>query len=115
MGELYSIHVDSHDGTTTIRLRGEIDLAADRELRAVVSDSILSRPPPDRLEIDLVETTFLGSTGLNALVLAHHATGFVGAVLHVTSAAPNVMRVLQLSGLRFLNLGPAPRPLISAG
>jgi stage II sporulation protein AA (anti-sigma F factor antagonist) len=116
MSEPYSVRVDSHDGTTTIRLGGEIDLVAGRSVRNAVADSILG-DRPDRLVIDLTDTTFLGSTGVNALVLAHHAAHFVGAVLEVTPGPPNVMWVvLEISGLeRFLNVRPAPQTLMSTG
>jgi anti-anti-sigma factor len=116
MGEPYSIRVDSHDGTTTIRLGGEIDLAAGRTVRTAVADSILG-DRPDRLVIDLTETTFLGSTGVSALVLAHHAAHFVGATLEVTPGPPSVMWVVvEISGLeRFLNVRRAPEPLMPTG
>ena len=115
MGEPYSIRVDSHGGMTTISLGGEIDVAAGRSVRAAVADSILVDPRPDRLVIDLTDTTFMDSTGLNALVLARHAARFVGAVLEVTSGPPTVMRVLEISGLqRFLNVRSPPPSLISA-
>jgi anti-anti-sigma factor len=115
MGESYSIRVDSRDGTTTIRLTGEIDIAAGRDVRAAIADSILG-DPLDRLVIDLTDTTFLDSTGINALVLARHAARFAAAVLEVTAGPPSVMRVLELSGLqRFLNVRPALERLPSAG
>jgi anti-anti-sigma factor len=116
MGQPYSIRVDSKDGTTTIRLGGEIDLVAGRNVRAAVADSILG-DRPDRLVIDLTDTTFLGSAGVNALVLAHHAAHFVGAALEVTPGPPSVMWVvLEISGLeRFLNVSRPPQSLMPTG
>jgi anti-anti-sigma factor len=114
--EPYSIVVDSDDGTTTIRLGGEIDVAAARGVRVAVADSILDNPPPRCLVIDLRDTTFLGSTGINALVLARSAAGFVRATLRVTPGPANVMRVIELCGLQHvLNVRQEPEPLISTG
>ena|SRR5260221_3372101 len=107
MDDPFLVRVDSYDGTTTVRLRGDIDIAAGRVVRAAIADSVLDKTPPSRLVIDLTEATFLGSAGLNALVLARYAAGFVDAVLEVTSGPPNVMRVVELSELeRFLNIRP---------
>jgi anti-anti-sigma factor len=116
MGEAYSVRVDSGHRTTTIHLGGEIDIAAGPDIRAAVADAILDKPSPARLVVDLTDTTFLGSTGLGALVLGHHAARFVGAVLEVASGPPNVMRVIERSGLeRFLNVRRAPEPLVATG
>ena len=97
MAELYSVGVERQDGTTTIRLGGEIDLCAGPAVRSAVADVILGEPPT-RLVFDLADTTFADSTAMNALVLAHHAALMVGASIEVTSN-PVVDRVLEVSGV----------------
>jgi anti-anti-sigma factor len=76
--------VDGHYGTTTIRLGGEIDVAAGPDVRAAVADSILG-DRPHRLVIDLTVTTFTDSTGVNALELARRAAEAVSPVVEVAS------------------------------
>ena len=96
----YSVRVDSQCGTTTIVLGGEIDLAAGPEVRATIADVILAEPQT-RLVIDLTATTFMDSTAVNALMLAHHAAAKVGASFEVRSN-PTVDRVLEVSGVAAL-------------
>lgn len=97
MGEAYSVRVESHDGATTIVLDGEIDLVAGPAVRAAVADAVL-RFPPKRLVIDLTGTTFMDSTGVNALVLARHVARMVGASIEVMPS-PAVARILEVFGL----------------
>ena len=96
----YSVRVERQDGTTTIRLAGEIDLCAGPDVRTAVADVILGEPPA-RLVFDLTDTTFADSTAANALVLAHHAASLIGASIEVTSN-PVVDRVLGASGVSAL-------------
>jgi len=98
MAKPYSVWVSRRDGTTTISLTGEIDMAAGPEVRAVVTDSILGDRPL-RLVLDLVGTTFIDSAGANALVLARNAARLVGAELEVAPPAPHLNRVLELAGV----------------
>ena len=103
MGKPYSVQVKRHDGTTTIRLGGEIDAAAGPDVRAAVADSILDRP--DRLVIDLTDLTFLDSTGFHALHYARDATEAVRAALEIIVGPKTPMRVLEVTaGVRFENL-----------
>jgi len=97
MGEQYSVRVESQAGTTTVRLSGEIDLAAGPKVRAVIADVVLG-VAPKRLLLDFTDTTFMDSTGVNALVLAHHAATMVGATVELTPS-PAVTRILEVSGV----------------
>src|SRR4051794_30600011 len=58
------------DGRVVFVVSGEIDLATAGDLRQVLLDAVDSRP----LWVDLTEVEFMDSTGLNALVVAHHAS-----------------------------------------
>jgi anti-anti-sigma factor len=98
LGKPYAIRVDSYAGTTTIRIRGDIDSAAGRDLRAAIADSILA-DPPDRLVIDLTAVTFIDADGVDALSLARHAAGFVRARLEITPSAATRSRILEMSEL----------------
>jgi anti-sigma B factor antagonist len=97
MVKTYAVRVSHQDRTTTISLTGEIDAAAGPEVRAVVTDSML-RDRPHRLVLDLVGTTFIDTTGANALALARNAARLVGAELEVRRPAPRIARVLDLAG-----------------
>jgi anti-anti-sigma factor len=99
LSKSYAIRVDSHAGTTTIRLRGDIDSSAGRDVRAAIADSILA-DPPHRLVIDLTGVTFIDVDGVDALSLARHAARFVRARLEITRSAAAGIQILEMSELR---------------
>jgi len=112
MGKAYAIRVDSHRGTTTIRLSGDINMAAGRDLRAAVADSILG-DPPHQLVIDLTAVTYIDRGGVDALGLARHAAGFVGARFDVKPGSPTAMQMLETSDLiRFVHVAAEPLPAV---
>jgi anti-anti-sigma factor len=96
-----SVRANSHHGTTTISLLGEVDVASRQDVLAVVSDSVFG-DRPDRVVIDLTDTTFVDSSGIALLALACHAADSVGADYEVTAGPRTVARVLELSGVRLI-------------
>ena len=73
-----------------VRVLGELDMATALELRGALQPDG-GRP----MIVDLAETTFIDSSGLNALVAAWHL-GTVAAVRH---PSPIVLRAIEISGL----------------
>ncbi|MEY2452807.1 MAG: hypothetical protein QOD92_2381 [Acidimicrobiaceae bacterium] len=102
MSEQCSIRTNNDDGTTTIRLGGEIDVASRRDLLSVVADSVFGERP-ERVVIDLTDTTFVDSSGIELLSLACHAADSVGADYEVTAGPRTATRVLELSGVRLIS------------
>ncbi|SEF15554.1 STAS domain-containing protein [Streptomyces sp. Ag109_O5-10] len=95
-GELAVVRADV-DGIAVLGVRGEIDYQ---------SVGVLTRamPPADpttgpRVVVDLSEVTFMDSSGVNALVAAHHATRAVRGWLRLAGAHGPVLRTVQLVGL----------------
>jgi anti-sigma B factor antagonist len=78
-------------------MRGEIDLAAARSVRTEIADAFACHSA--HVRIDLQDVTFMDSTGLNLLALAHRAAVVAGVVLTIVPGPPSVMRALELSGL----------------
>ncbi len=74
-----------------VRIVGDLDVDTALELRnALAPDG--HRP----IVVDLAETTFMDSHGLNALVAAWHR----GSVVAVRDPSPTVRRLIEISGLR---------------
>jgi anti-anti-sigma factor len=73
-----------------VRIVGELDMATALELRGALQPNG-GRP----IVVDLARTTFVDSSGLNALVAAWHQ-GTVTAVRH---PAPIVRRAMEIAGL----------------
>jgi anti-anti-sigma factor len=100
LSERWSAQVHGDDGVTTIALAGEIDLVAAPEVRTYVSGALAESPR--RLVIDLSNVTFIDSTGVQALVVAHQTTRLLKVELVLVPGQPQVMRTLELAGVEDL-------------
>ena len=81
----------------TVRVAGEVDISNAKSLRDAIDLAL--EQPTDEVVLDLVEVSYIDSTGIGVLVgAAHHAAdrqrGF-----SVVNAQPGVMRVVQLLGV----------------
>jgi len=88
--------IDTGDEQIVV-VKGEIDLAAAEPLWRVIT-SVLARGPK-RLVIDMVDTTFLDSSGLEVLLRAHAALGRLPEATVLRTPSPPVRRVLELAGV----------------
>lgn len=94
---IFSVDVTpGDDGSTTVSVAGELDLAtADEFSRAVRSG--LAR---GAVLIDLREVTFMDSSGVRALNTALRESAERGRELRVSEAMhPSVVQVLELTGM----------------
>jgi len=85
------------DGSVRVKVQGELDLSTASEL-----DETLRRETDAgrRIVIDLSETEFIDSTGLNTLIAALRASDNNGGALAVSPVLPaQVRRVLEITGL----------------
>jgi anti-sigma B factor antagonist len=88
--------VSKSDGRVSARIDGEIDLANGRKLVRYLKDLI--REPGQRVEVDLSGVAFLDSSGLQALIAAHHLAGERGSELILVAPSAVVRRLLRLTG-----------------
>jgi anti-anti-sigma factor len=83
-------------GVTVARLSGRLDidgaLAADRALTSLAADS-------RRLVIDLAAVSFVTSMGLRSLMTCARAVAARGGKMALAGPQPNVLRVLEASGV----------------
>jgi anti-anti-sigma factor len=80
-------------GVAVLRLTGEIDLAVVHS-NGVLDD--LDTTPPEALDVDISEVTFIDSSGVGLLVRLHRLTG---GVMRLRSPSLPVLRVLRICGL----------------
>jgi anti-sigma B factor antagonist len=78
----------------------EVDLQSATPFRAAIAHALARRPA--LLIIDLGQTTFLDSTGLNVLVLAHKAARVADVDLELFPGPAEVTKVLEVSGIDVL-------------
>ena len=81
-------------GTTTVTVRGDVDMASAPSFSRALDEVA----DADHLVVDLREVTFIDSTGLGVLVRAHRELGDRGPLLVRCNPGP-VRRVLEVSGV----------------
>jgi anti-sigma B factor antagonist len=87
-----------------VALTGECDLEGREEMIAALLAAVDSAPI---VHVDLAGVTFLDSSGVHSLVIAHHAAERAGVRLYVGNAEGAVARVLEITGVADL-LRPPP-------
>jgi len=85
------------NGLTTVRVDGAVDMLTAPTLLSVVDDE-LDRGC-QRLLVDLRPVTFLGSSGLTALIAMAHRCAADQVQLRVVADGPSVIRPLEITGL----------------
>ena len=92
----FGARVDGGPRVTTVRLRGEVDIAVEDALREVIDDAV--ECAGRAVVIDLTDVAFLDSTGVQALLAAQAAAEAAGRRL-VLRLGPPAERVLDLCGI----------------
>jgi len=90
--------VEKHGPWAVLLLKGELDLAVGAELQRDVID-LLPTDEPRLVAIDLSEVTFIDSTVIGILAMAHKRATRNGGRLAVLGASERVARVLEMTGL----------------
>ena len=98
---------DQGDGTLEVSLYGDIDFGNSPGVREAIRDAV-TRLTPSAIRVNLGGVTFLDSSGIAVLVVAHRMAGAAGAVYTVVNASPGVYEHLRLTGLA--DLFAVPRP-----
>jgi anti-anti-sigma factor len=85
-------------GHTVLELAGEIDEASVPELRFRLAAAIDASGAGARVVVDLTGVTFMDCAGVGELVRALRSTGRAPGAIRLSSPAPLVRRVLDLTG-----------------
>lgn len=88
-------HESDPAGQVRVSLAGEVDISSVGTLTHALA--ALPRTAPS-LVVDLANVTFLDSTGIAALVIAHRRAVAAGQTLTVVNAQAGVRRVLDITG-----------------
>jgi anti-anti-sigma factor len=91
-----TISSDIQDGTISISLTGELDLAGAGQMEASLAEA--ERAKPVRIVIDLARLSFLDSTGLRLLLQADLRAREGGYELVLRPGTPSVQRVFEVTG-----------------
>ncbi|WP_228980254.1 STAS domain-containing protein [Streptomyces sp. DH12] len=92
-----SIRTDCVDGVRIVTVRGEIDhTCREALLRALAPDP---GDGPPRTVIDLGGVSFMDSSGVNVLIVAHHSAVGADGWLRLAEPQESVLRLMRLVGL----------------
>jgi anti-sigma B factor antagonist len=102
-----TISSDVGDGTASIRLEGELDLASARRMEE--SLTALEDGRPARLVVDLRRLAFIDSTGLRLLIQADARARERGGELILHPGDASIQKVFEMTGaLDVLHFEDAP-------
>jgi anti-sigma B factor antagonist len=100
----FEARVAAGQGRVTVILFGDCDLNARDQLTEVLLDAV---GRAKAVFVDVSRVGFFDSTGVHALVTAHHAAQGRDGRLYVVNAGGPVAAVLELTGLDALLQAPA--------
>ncbi|MEJ3747582.1 STAS domain-containing protein [Actinomycetes bacterium KLBMP 9797] len=100
----FEARTSADPGHAVVSLAGECDLSVRESLTSVLLDAVHRAQV---VTVDLAGVTFMDSSGLHALMTAHHAAQRTGRRLYVRGATGGVAALLDLTGLRTVLTRPA--------
>jgi len=83
-----------------VAVRGDLDLHTAPELSDVLGRAIDGGR--HQLVVDLTETSYMDSSGLTALVVAHKRLRGTGGQLVIVNVDPSISRTFEITGLNLL-------------
>ena len=94
------VEVIQEGATTTVTLRGEIDLLTtvrvNRDLETAADAA------PEWLRLDLLQVSYMDTTGVAVLLKARRRALEAGCRFTVKAASPTIQRLLEITGLATL-------------
>lgn len=94
--EGFSVEAAVVDGTTVVRVSGEVDAASSPDVAAALDGAAHEGRP---VLLDLSRTTFIDSAGIRILVRSMWAIREAGSSLRLASASEQVETVLRITGI----------------
>jgi anti-anti-sigma factor len=87
------------DGVRVVRVRGEVDMSHEEELRAELRRAVAS--DADAIVVDLTECEFIDSTGVRVLLLSREAQESQKGPdrLAVAASSEQILRILSVMGI----------------
>jgi len=89
--------LDRAGDTTTVALRGEVDVLTVDQVRVALEEALAGRP--GGVVVDLSELEFIDSTGLGALIFGFQRARDAGIGYRLAHPSRSVHQILALSGL----------------
>lgn len=95
--ERLTIEHRTDEGSVTLSVHGEIDLASAPLLEQDLED--VERSSPRRIVLDLAALDFIDSTGIHLLIKAQRRADSNGHGLILTNIPPHARRLFRITGI----------------
>ena len=92
----FSIGAEQVDGGTIVRVAGELDLSTHERLAEELTSIAAAG---DAIVVDLAGCDFIDSSGIRALLIGRQAAEDKGGTLVLAAAKPQVVRILDVTGV----------------
>ncbi len=89
--------LDPDAGTTTVAVRGEVDVLTVDQVRVALEEALALRPR--EIVVELRDLDFIDSTGLGALISGFQRARDAGIAFRLAHPSRQVHQILVLSGL----------------
>jgi anti-sigma B factor antagonist len=86
-----------HDGHPVVVVYGELDVLTAPRLHEGLEELIAAGTT--KILVDLANVTFMDSTGLSALLVAHRHLSDAGGELRLVAVPTNLARTIEIAGL----------------
>ncbi|MFZ5647765.1 MAG: STAS domain-containing protein [Bacillota bacterium] len=93
------IQIEINGGAMVVRLSGEIDLAVADTLRNSLESELDNNPQAKNIVLNLDRVSYIDSSGLGVMLGRYRRISRHGGRMFIVGAAPQVRKVLDLSGL----------------
>ncbi|WP_078857526.1 STAS domain-containing protein [Streptomyces sp. NRRL F-4474] len=87
-----------HGGPYVVRVSGDMDLDHAAELRATLAEALAQAPEGAEIIVDLRNSSFCDSSGLNTLLDARRQALQAGQILRLAAPSHQLLRLLELTG-----------------
>lgn len=95
-GPPFSAQITHLNGSVSLLVTGELDLASSPRLRTTVAD--LAAGPSAHLTIDLTDLAFADLAGLRALDAVRHDVAEAGADFRLVGVNEYLLRIIRVAG-----------------
>lgn len=95
--EVLQLSIRTGDGTATITVAGELDVATEPELKSCAEDILLGRHK--RIIIDMSGVSFIGATGLGTLVAIQRSAERQNSAMVLAGVSARLLQLLEITEL----------------
>ncbi|MBC6457241.1 STAS domain-containing protein [Actinomadura sp. HBU206391] len=95
--EVLRLSIRTYNGTATVTVAGELDIATEPDLRSYMERVLLGRH--ERIILDVSAVSFIGATGLGALVAVQRHARRRNTQMLLAGVHPSMFRLMEITKL----------------